>query len=183
MKILDTITLILFSIMILIISVVMSLLIFGWINLSTITMAYSEMNASTIATNVVLGVSVVFALLALRAIFFRGNSSTENGEGVLLENEAGRLMISRDTIENLVNTVAKGFENTQSVTTKVYVNSENELKVFVTLMVLPNTVINELSVNLQSRIKEVVKTVADLEIKSIDIKIKNITTSDDKNES
>ena len=91
-------------------------------------------------------------------------------------------MISRDTIENLVNTVAKGFENTQSVTTKVIVNSENELRVFVTLMVLPNTVINELSVNLQTRIKEVVKTVADLEIKSIDIKIKNITTPEDKAE-
>lgn len=100
--------------------------------------------------------------------------------GILLENEAGKLLISKDTIENLVNGVAKGFANTQSVTTKVLVNSDNELKIFVTLMVLPNTVINELSMNLQSRIKEVVKTVADLEVKTIDIKIKNITTPDNK---
>ena len=49
-------------------------------------------------------------------------------------------------------------------------------------MVLPNTVINELSMNLQSRIKEVVKNVADLEVKTIDIKIKNITTPDNKQE-
>lgn len=182
MKILDTITLILFSVVILIISVVMCLLIFGWVNLSTITMAYSEINTSVVSTNILLGVSVISALLALRAIFFRGSSNSDNGDGVLLENDAGKLLISRDTIENLVNTVAKGFENTQSVTTKVIVNSENELRVFVTLMVLPNTVINELSVNLQTRIKEVVKTVADLEIKSIDIKIKNITTPEDKAE-
>ena len=182
MKILDTITLIIFSMMILMISIIMSLLIFGWINLSTINMAYSEMNASAVATNVVLGISVVSALLALRAIFFRGSYGEGSEDGILLENEAGKLLISRDTIENLVNKVAKGFENTQSVTTKVTVSSENELKVSVTLMVLPNTVINELSVNLQTRIKEVVKTVADLEIKSIDIKIKNITTPDDKTE-
>ena len=183
MKILDTITLILFSMIILIISVVLALLIFGWVNLSTINMAYSEISSSAVATNVLLGVSVVSALLALRAIFFRGSSSESSGDGILLENEAGKLLISKDTIENLVSTVAKGFENTQSVNTKVIVSSENELKVFVTLMVLPNTVINELSVNLQSRIKEVVKTVADLEIKSIDIKIKNITTPEDKIES
>ena len=86
-----------------------------------------------------------------------------------------KLLISKDTIENLVNGVAKGFANTQSVTTKVLVNSSNELKIFVTLMVLPNTVINELSMNLQSRIKEVVKNVADLEVK-------NITTPDNKQE-
>jgi len=47
-------------------------------------------------------------------------------------------------------------------------------------MVLPNTVINELSMNLQTRIKEVVKNVADLEVKAIDIKIKNITTPEEK---
>lgn len=102
--------------------------------------------------------------------------------GILLENEAGKLMISRDTIENLINSVAQGFENTQSVGTRVVINSENELKVYVTLMVLPNTVINELSVNLQTRIKEVVKNVTDLEIKSIDIRIKNITTPEEKRE-
>lgn len=182
MKILDKITLVLFSIIILIISILIALLMFGWVKFSTITLFYSEINASSTATNIILGSSVVCALLALRAIFFSGNSTQSGNDGILLENEAGKLLISKDTIENLVNTVARGFENTQSVTTKVYINSENELKIFLTLMVLPNTVINELSVNLQTRIKEVVKSVADLEVKAIDIRIKNITTPDDKTE-
>ena len=136
-------------------------------------------------SNTILGVSGVCIVLALKAIFFGGNWNTDNGingEGILLENESGKLLISKETIENLVNGVAKGFENTQSVTTKVIIDSQNTLRVFVTLMVLPNTVINELSMNLQSRIKEVVKSVTDLEIKSIDIKIKNITTSEENKE-
>lgn len=182
MKILDKITLVLFSVAILIISILIVLLMFGWINFSTINLMYSEINASSVATNVVLGVSVFCILLSLRAIFFNGSASSSNGEGILLENEAGKLLISRDTIENLVSTVAKGFKNTQSVNAKVYINSENELKVYVTLMVLPNTVINELSQNLQNRIKEVVKQVADLEVKSIDIRIKDITTPEENYE-
>lgn len=179
MKILDKIALILFSIIMLVISVVMVLLIFSVISFDTIEMLYTQMMANHIANNVVLAIALISIVLAVKAIFFggeTGNNSKMNGDGVLLENEAGKLLISRETIENLVNSVAKDFENTQSVTTKVVVDNENALKVFVTLMVLPNTVISELSANLQKKIKEVVKNVTDLDIKSIDIKIKNITT-------
>ncbi len=185
MKILDKITLILFSVIILIISIVMLMLMFGWTNLTTLTTLYGKLIANEIASNIALGVLIVCALLAIKAIFFGGSSSSNdkmNGDGILLQNESGKLLISRETIENLVSGVANGFENTQSVTTKVLVDSQNSLRVFVTLMVLPNTVINELSMNLQARIKEVVKKVTDLDIKSIDIKIKNITTSEENKE-
>lgn len=185
MKILDRITLALFSMIILIISIVLVLLMFGLISFTTIATIYSQIVANEVATNITLGVSIVFILLAIKAIFFGGEASNESkmsGDGILLENESGRLLISRETIENLVNSVAKGFENTQSVTTKVIVDNENTLKVFVTLMVLPNTIINELSMNLQKRIKEVVKNVTDLDIKSIDIKIKNITAPEENKE-
>lgn len=185
MKILDKIALVLFSIIMLVISVVMVLLIFSIISFDAIEMLYTQMMSNNIANNVVLGVSLISIVLAVKAIFFGSSSkdnSKMNGDGILLENESGRLLISRETIENLVNSVAKGFENTQSVTTKVVVDNDNTLKVFVTLMVLPNTVINELSMNLQARIKEVVKNVTDLDIKSIDIKIKNITTPTENKE-
>lgn len=178
MKILDKITLALFSIIMLIISILLALLLSGFLKFSTISMYYSQLTASSLATNITLGISIVCALLALRAIFFSSSSNGDRSDGILLENEAGKLLITKDTIENLVNGVAKGFENTQGVTTKVLITDENELKIYVTLMVLPNTVISELSMNLQNRIKEVVKTVADLEVKVIDIKIKNITTPD-----
>lgn len=185
MKILDKITLVLFSIIVLIISIVLILLLESVIGFSTITSLYNMLIANEVAVNVALGVSIVCMLLAIKSIFFGGSKNSENrsrGDGVLLENEAGKLLISRETIENLVNGVAKGFENTQSVTTKVVVDSQNTLRVFVTLMVLPNTIINELSMNLQKSIKDVVKKATDLDIKSIDIRIKNITTPEEKKE-
>lgn len=185
MKLLDKMILVLFSIIILVISIVMILLMYGLISFSTIIELYAIIISNEVATNVTLGVLIVCIIFAVKAIFFGSSSNSNNGisgEGILLENESGKLLISKDTIENLVNGVAKGFENTQSVTTKVMVDSQNSLNVFVTLMVLPNTVINELSMNLQSRIKEVVKNVTDLEIKSIDIKIKNIVAPEEKKE-
>lgn len=181
MKILDKITLVLFSVIILILSILIALLMFGWVKFSTITIFYGEIIGNNVATNSLIAASIVCALLALKAIFFAGNSVT-TGEGVLLENEAGRLLISKDTIENLVNGIARGFENTQSVTTKVVVNEDNELKLYITLMVLPNTVIGELSMNLQARIKEVIKTAAGVDVKTIDIKIKDILTPNEKTE-
>lgn len=181
MKILDKITLVLFSVIILVLSVLVALLMFGWVKFSTITILNGEIMANNIATNSLIVTSIVCAILSLRAIFFNG-SSTSNNDGVLLENEAGRLLISRDTIENLVNGIARGFENTQSVTTKVIVNDNNELKIYITLMVLPNTVISELSMNLQSRIKEVVKTAAGVDVKTIDIRIKDILAPEEKTE-
>lgn len=185
MKIIDKMILVLFSIVILVVSIVMVLLLSGIISFTTITSLYAKVVADGMVTNIALVVSVVCALLAIKAIFFGGNSKSKTGitgEGILLENESGKLLISKDTIENLVSGVAKGFENTQNAVAKVIVDSDNTLRVFVTLMVLPNTVINELSVNLQKRIKEVVKNVTDLDIKSIDIKIKDISTSEENKE-
>ena len=182
MKILDKLTLILFSIIILVFALIIEFLMFGIIRFSVINTFYNEIIANKTLENVIVVSSIVCAILALRAILYGASYNTETNEGVLLENEAGRLLISKDTIENLVNGVAKGFENTQSVSTKVIVDSKNELKVYVTLLVLPSTVINELSINLQTRIKEVVKNVTNLDVKTIDIKIKNITTPEAKSE-
>ena len=176
MKFLDKVTLVLFSVIVLVVSVVLALLLFGFVSFSKILIVYNDLIGNPTATNVAIGVSIVCALLAIRAIFFGGSKSETEGDGVLLQNENGKLLISRDTIENLVNGVAK------SVATRVIINSENELMVFVTLMVLPNTIINELSMNLQNRIKEVVKSATNLDIKSIDIRIKNITTPEEKKE-
>ncbi len=185
MKVLDKITLILFSTLILIIAIILSLLMFGWINFRTIESLFAEALANEMATRIILVSCVVCAILAIRAIFFGGSNDQEEGmtgEGILLENESGKLLITRDTIENLVNGVAKGFENTQSVTTKVILDKQNTLKVFVSLVVLQNTVINELSVNLQNRIKEVVKNATGLEVRAIDVKIKNVIAPEVKNE-
>lgn len=182
MKILDKISLVLFSIIILVLSMVICFLVFGWVDVNTVsTFLKQGLNSSTVS-NTMLAISIVFILLALKSIFFHSNSKTEEmaGEGVLLENESGRLLISKDTIENLVNTVVKGFETIENVTTKVRLDKENNLSVYVTLLVQPDTIIKDVSVNMQTRIKEVIKQSSGLEIKEVNIKVKNISTKSEQ---
>ena len=60
-------------------------------------------------------------------------------------------MISKETIENLVDSVARDFESAREITTRVELDKENNVKIFVNLTVNSNAVIKELSANLQNR--------------------------------
>lgn len=94
--------------------------------------------------------------------------------GILIENENGKLLISRDTIQNLVSGVVKGFENTQDVTSKVMLTNDNNINIDVTLFVTEEAIIKDLSNKLQLKIKEVIKNSIDIEIKEVNIKVRNI---------
>ncbi len=179
MKFLDKVGLVLFSFIVLVIAMLVCFLVFGWISVDNVSYVLNTILNSPLFTNIALGVSVVLILLAVKCIYFAPSSSSksEMGDGVLLENEKGKLLISKETIENLVNGVAKGFESTQNVKTEVILDKENHLNVDVTLYVMPNAVIQELSSNLQSRIKEVIKTMTDLEVSKVNIKVKNIVVA------
>ena len=125
---------------------------------------------------IVLGVSVLFILLSIKCIFFDTTSREQIKErqGVLLENESGKLMISKETIENLVNSVAKGFESTEDVATRVELDNQNNVKVYANLTVSANAVIKDLSAKLQTSIKDKVKKATDLDVNEVNITIKKV---------
>ena len=184
MKFLDKVGFVVFSFIGLVLAMVMCFLIFGWVEVTNISAILPAILNHPVYTNISLGVSIILILLAVKCIYFMPSSSSKNemGDGVLLENEEGKLLISKDTLENLVNSVARGFESTQNVKTEVVLDKENHLNVNVTLFVMPNAIIKELSTNLQARIKEVVKTMTGLEVTEVNIKVKNIVVKAEKSE-
>ncbi|MFR8104678.1 MAG: alkaline shock response membrane anchor protein AmaP [Clostridia bacterium] len=176
MKFLEKIGLVVFSNIILILSIVMCLMIFGWIDTSMIKVFMDCILENQIATNITLGIAIAFILLAIKCIFFDSTTRPEVNakDGVLLQNENGKLLISKDTLENLVNGVAKGFSEAENVSTKVGLDAENNVTVYVTLYVTQNAVIKDLSNNLQTKIKAAVKKASDLDVKEVNIRVKNI---------
>ena len=99
MKFLDKLALVLFSMIILIISIITCLTIFGWVNLATINLLFTDALANKVTCNVLLGVNVIFILLALKALFFGSVSKGEEryNDGILLENDDGKLLITKET--------------------------------------------------------------------------------------
>lgn len=178
MKVLDKIALVLFSSIILIVSVLLSFMVFGWIRLEVINMYVKELLNNQTACNITLGVLVILILLSIKGIFFSTDSKKGKDKnmdnGILIENENGKLLISRDTIQNLVSGVVKGFENTQDVTSKVMLTNDNNINIDVTLFVTEEAIIKDLSNKLQLKIKEVIKNSIDIEIKEVNIKVRNI---------
>ena len=137
MKILEKITLIIYSNIMLVLSIILCLLIFGWLDIDVAGNVVRGMVSGGTITNIVLAVCVIFILLSIKCIFFDSTSKEQIKErqGVLLENDNGKLMISKETIENLVNSVALNFESAEDVTTRVDLDRENNVRVFVTLIV------------------------------------------------
>lgn len=176
MKIIERTTLVLFSTLMLIISVIGCLLVFGWLETSFIEEIFVQILQNQISSNILLGLNVIFILLAIRCIFFSSDSKEKNEykNGILLENADGKLLITKETIENLVNNVVKGFDSAEDVTTKIELDKDNTVKVYVNLNVRENAVIKELSTNLQTRIKDTIKKTSDLEVKEVNIKVKNV---------
>lgn len=176
MKILDRIGLALFSSIMLIISIIVCLMIFGWLSTDLVHQLVVMALNDNVSSNIMLGLSIAFILLAIKCIFFDSSSKQEIDykNGILLENSDGKLLITKDTIENLVNSVVKGFESAENVTTRVELDKENNVTVFVNLSVKENAIIKELSTNLQTKIKTTIKKTSDLEVKEVNIKVKDI---------
>ena len=176
MKFLEKITLIIYSNIMLILSIILCLLIFGWLDIDVAGSVVRGMVAGGTLTNIVLVICVIFILLSIKCIFFDSTSREQIKErqGVLLENDNGKLMISKETIENLVNSVALNFESAEDVSTRVDLDKDNNVRVYVTLIVNANAVIKDLSANLQNKIKDKIKVATDLEVKEVNITVKKV---------
>lgn len=177
MKFIEKVSLTIFATIILIFCLILSLMVFNWVEIYNAYYFLQYIISTPTATNITLIVSIVLMLLAIKCIFFPSYSKekAEKSEGILLENESGKLLISIETIENLVKGVISGFENVKSTSCKVKLDKQiNNVAIDLNLIVTSDTIIKDLSANLQARVKEVIKKTTDIEVKQINIKIKNI---------
>ena len=176
MKFLERFTLITYSLIILILSVIVSLLIFNWMDFVTVTEMVNALITGSVSSKITLGFCVVFILLSIKCMFFdeRSKEVIREAQGILLKNENGQLMISRETIDNIVKNTVSGFENVKQCNTKIEVNEENQLNVTLFLTINENVVIKELANNLQTKIKTEVKKISDLDVQEVNVKIDNL---------
>lgn len=114
-------------------------------------------------------------ILALREIVYGEKISSEGKEGLVLENDSGKLIISKESLENLIAGVGKEVAGTESVSSRTYIDSEKNVTVDVNVVVGRDIVIKEISTELQRKVKAALKQTADLDVKYVNIKIKNIS--------
>ena len=178
MKKLSKLVLVIFSVIILVIGTVINLLVVNWLDFSSVSSIVEKALTTDPSNKIILIITEVCMLFAIICIFADSSSKKEpkGGRDVLMQNDNGKLMISRETIENIVDNVVKEFPGAKEATTKIGLDAQNNVAVLVNLTVTKNVVIKELTVNMQNRIKEAIKNTSDLEVNEVNVRIKNIVT-------
>lgn len=171
MRLVERFSIIVFSIIVLVLSGFTILVSTALINVDIFEDMFEVLSQNVIAT---VCVCVLLCLWSIANIFFKSDSKNENTNGVLLENENGSLLITRDSISNLVESVLKKTTDVKQENVKIDFDSDRNILINIVISVKDSTVMKETSAKLQESIKMTVKRATDLEVKQINIKIKGI---------
>ena len=176
MKFLDKLVLKIFLLIILIIAIGIILIMTGILPINAIINQISFIISGENSIKTLIIVLAVLMLLAIKGIFFTSKTENKGKEGIVLENNSGKLVISKESLENLIASVTKEVPGADTVASKTIVDKNKNLIIYVTAVVSKDVMIKDVSNELQQKIKEAMRKTADLEVKEVNIKIKNITS-------
>lgn len=174
MKLLEKFVLIIYSLCMLIISAIACLLVFRVVSIDNIGAWINFVLDDNSLSIIVLAIAVIFILLSIRCIFFRKRKQIKksNETDILLENESGRLLISKRSIENCVKNVINEIINSSpEIKVTVDIDPASNLSIYIAIILDKSVRVRDFTVGLQSRIKEKIKESFDLEVKQVNIKI------------
>ncbi len=176
MKFLDKLVLKIFSLIILVLGIGVILIMTGILPIEVIEEYVSLLVDYENGIKIAIGVLAVLMLLAVKGMFFTSKPENNGKDGIVLENTNGKLVISKESLENLIASVIKDIPGADTVSSKTILDRDKNLIVYVTAVVSKDVMIKDISNELQAKIKTAMKRTADLDVKEVNIKIKNITS-------
>lgn len=174
MNLLKEIILTIFSFFLIALATVYSVILLNWADIDFLIDMHNHIMETANVRFVVLAINILIIVFALLAVFGGPSKKESKKTGVLLENEKGKLLISKETLENLVNSVLKGFENVHMNAIRTELDEESKLNVNISISVGEGIVIKELSNAIQNQVKETIKKASDLEVKNVNISVRGI---------
>ena len=172
MKFFDKFSLKIYSLIMLAISIIIGIAAVEIISFSDITDFCK--NITNEYFYAVIAVVAILIVWSIRNVINGGKGSNENSSGVLLENKNGKLLITKESINNLIETVVQQNKDVSNVNTKLDFDENNNILVFLNFSVNIGASVKDVTSDIQTKIKDSVKRTTDLDIKEINIKIKNI---------
>ena len=120
-------------------------------------------------------VLIVLFILSLKGFLFQSKTKKDKIDGILLENNNGKLLISRETLENLVRDISKKIQGTESISSKIHLDENNEIVVNISAVVYQDAIIKEVTKRMQEDIKFAIKQASDLEVSEVNVNIDKIS--------
>ena len=108
MKFFDKLVLKIFSIIIFALTIVVILIMTNVLTINTINTAIIKFTDYENGIKILIACLAVLMLLAIKGLFFTSKSNTQNSkDGIILENSSGKLIISKESLENLIHSIVK----------------------------------------------------------------------------
>ena len=176
MKLVDKVIYFIFSVIILAIVVVMFTVILnigGVVNpvfnfISNIpNMSFTQEQMTYIVI-----IEILLFIMAIKGILFQSKLE-ENKDAIILENNSGKLIISRKTLENLVKDISNGVQGVENSFARVNVSKDTELIISIDIVVKEGS-IKDITKKLQEDVKIAIKKASDLNVSEVNVNIKNI---------
>lgn len=183
MKLVDKVIYFIFSVIILTIVVVMFTVIlniggvvnpvFNFIsNIPNISFTQEQMIYIVI-------IEILLFIMAIKGILFQSKLE-ENKDAIILENNSGKLIISRKTLENLVKDISNGVQGVENSFARVNVSKDTELIISIDIVVKEGS-IKDITKKLQEDVKIAIKKASDLNVSEVNVNIKNIKKINESN--
>ena len=176
MKFFDKLVLKIFSLIMFALTLLIILIMTNVITIDTINTVVIKLTDYENGLKILIACLAVIMLLSIKGLFFTSKSNNKNSkEGIILENNSGKLIISKESLENLIYGVVKDVPGAESVTSRTILDKDKNLIVYVTVSVSKDVMLKDITRELQNKVKSAMKRTADLDVKEVNIKIKNIT--------
>lgn len=183
MKLVDKVIYFIFSVIILAIVVVMFTVILnigGVVNpvfnfISNIpNMSFTQEKMTYIVI-----IEILLFVMAIKGILFQSKLE-ENKDAIILENNSGKLIISRKTLENLVKDISNGVQGVENSSARVNVSKDTKLIISIDIVVKEGS-IKDITKKLQEDVKIAIKKASDLNVAEVNVNIKNIKKINESN--
>ena len=138
MRAVERFSIIVFSIIVLILSGLTILISCDIVSVDIFDDMFSFFNENIIAT---ICICLLLALWSIANIFFKSDSNSEISNGVLLENENGSLLITKDSICNLVDSVLKKNTDIKDSNVKIEFDQNKDIMINIVAVIKDNVVI------------------------------------------
>ena len=182
MKFFSRFCLVIFSLIILILSTTIILMSIGVIDVNLFTIVLSALIKSQNTLRLTIVLSVILFIISFRFVFFKIEKDENTKDGIIMENANGKLIISKESLENMILSSTKVINGIEYVNSKTLIDKDHNLMINVTILVGENVIIKDVTNMLQDKIKQTMKDTADLQVSKVIVDVKNIVTKKNKSE-
>lgn len=179
MKLLDKLINFIFSLVMLIVSVVVLLVLFNFIDAEYVNSLINEYVWGNGNRLIVIVISVIVFLAGLKTTIFLSDFKKKRKIPIMVDSENGSVQIAGEMIESTARAVALTHEEVKDVNVKM-VNKSKGVDVYMSLLVAQDTNIRNITKQIQDEVKEKINETTGVVVLNTDIKVKNIVEKNKK---